>query len=82
MDTGAYMQNQMDDLITNGFKLQEEMFEELCKDIEAHIKERGFTFNLQYVISSYRSKKEDIYICHSVSQVIDKFLERLDNILQ
>lgn len=81
MDTGSYMANQMDDLITSGFILQEQMFDELYLDIENYIQERHFTFNVQYVFDKFRAKRKGEYTSWSVNQVIQKFYDRLQQLI-
>lgn len=82
MDTGAYMENKMDDLITSGLQLHEEMFDDIYLEIQKYISERGFIFTADYVIEKFRAKRTGEYVPWSVNQIIQKFYDRLHVIIR
>lgn len=78
MDTGNYMQDQMDDLITNGLHQMDAFIEDLDNRIEAFIKENGYTFNVGYIVTKYREDySKGYYVSHTCKKVIEHFKEDL-----
>jgi hypothetical protein len=78
MDTGAYMANQMDDLIEAGIRQREYEWEQLVVDIETYITECGYTWTMNTVIEQYHKYKRGEYICHTAKDMINKFKHKLD----
>lgn len=77
MDTGSYMANQMDDLITAGIMQHEQNCKELYDDIETYIKECGYTWTVDDIIKEYREKyKAGYYVSYTCKEIIEKFKER------
>jgi len=79
MDTGAYMQNQMDDLITRG-QLQHDEF---CADfdirVSEYIKEKGYSWTVDDIVKQYREKYcLGGYVSHTCKNVIEKFKKDLE----
>jgi hypothetical protein len=78
MDTGSYMANQMDDLITAGIMRHEQECEELAEQIETYIKECGYTWKVDDILKEYREKyKQGYYVSYTCKEIIKKFEERL-----
>lgn len=74
MDTGSYMQNQMDDLITNGLHQMDEFISDLDNRIELFIKENGYTFTVYYIVEKYRNQySKGFYVSHTCKKVIEHF---------
>ena len=80
MDTGAYMQNQMDNLIEQGLHEYDLECEQLDKDIEQYIKDNGFTYSVKDIIECYRSHKEGYYISFTAKQSVNHFKDRLQKL--
>jgi conjugal transfer/entry exclusion protein len=79
MDTGAYMQNQMDNLITAGM-LQ---FDEFCLDLDSriaeYIKQQKYTWTVGEIIKQYREKYcNNYYVSSTCKDVIEKFSKDLE----
>lgn len=78
MDTGNYMQNQMDDLITNGLNQMDEFISDLDNRIEAFIKENGYTWTIEDIVTEYREKySKGIYVSYTCKKVIENFKDDL-----
>lgn len=75
----SYMENKMDNLIESGIHAYEEYCRVLDLDIENYIKEKGYTWTVENILSEYLNKycKGD-YISHTAKDVIIKFKERLE----
>lgn len=78
MDTGNYIQNQMDDLITNGLHQMDEFISDLDNRIELFIKQNGYTWTVQEILTEYREKySQGIYVSFTCKKVIEHFREDL-----
>lgn len=78
MDTGSYMQNQMDDLITNGLHQMDEFITDLDNRIESFIKENSYTWTVQDIVTEYREKySQGFYVSFTCKKVIEHFKEDL-----
>lgn len=78
MDTGNYMANQMDNLITNGIHQYEAFIEDLDNRIEAFIKENGYTWTVQDIVTEYREKySKGFYVSYTCKKVIEHFKDDL-----
>lgn len=81
MDTGSYMANQMDDLISNSQLQYEKFCEELEKDISAFITKNGYDWTAEEIFKQYREKySKGYYVSYTCKIVIDEFKERLNKI--
>jgi hypothetical protein len=78
MDTGSYMQNQMDDLITNGLHQMDAFIEDLDNRIEEFIKENGYDWTVKDIVTEYREKySKGCYVSYTCKKVIEHFKEDL-----
>lgn len=78
MDTGAYMQNQMDDLITNGLHQMDEFISDLDNRIEIFIKENNYTWTVDEILKEYREKyTKGFYVSFTCQKVIEHFKDDL-----
>ncbi len=77
MDTGAYMENQMDNLIEASEHLYDEKCNELDAKIEAYIKEKGYTWTVEGIIDKFRESEQGYYISHTAKDVVSKFSKDL-----
>ncbi len=83
MDTGSYMANQIDNLISAGLHQRDEFEDLLWNDMATYIKECGYTWKVQDIIDEYREKyTKGFYTSFSAKQVIKHFEERLKKLYQ
>ena len=77
MDTGSYMQNQMDNLIESGIKWHEQESEKLFIDIKNYIDKCKYTWTVDAIIEEYQKYKNNFYISHTCLEIVNKFEDRL-----
>jgi len=83
MDTGSYMANQMDDLITAGLHQRDLFEEELHADMELYISEKCYTWSTDAIVKNYIEKySKGFYVSHTCKDVIIKFQDRLKKLYQ
>lgn len=81
MDTGAYMANQMDDLITASQMQYDDFCEKLEKDISEYIKNCEYTFDSKHIFNEYITKyTKGYYVSYKVKKVIKEFEDKLKKI--
>jgi len=82
MDTGSYMQNQMDDQIEASLHQYDEFCNELEKDISNFIKENGYTWTFEEILSEYKNKvSKGFYVSHTCRKITNEFESRLSKLL-
>lgn len=78
MDTGAYMQNQMDDQISASQEQFQFYCQKLDEEIAAFIKECNYTFDSAHIFNEYSNKySKGIYVSHTTKIVIKQFEKKL-----
>jgi len=78
MDTGNYMAGQMDDLISNGINQYEAFIQDLDNRIEVFIKEHGYTWSVDDIVTEYRDKySKGFYVSFTCRKVIEHFKDDL-----
>lgn len=83
MDTGNYMANQMDNLISAALQEREEFEDKLWSEIATYIKECGYTWQVRDIVDEYCEKyTKGFYTSFSAKQVIKHFEERLKKLYQ
>lgn len=78
MDTGNYMAGQMDDLISNDINQYEAFIQDLDNRIEVFIKEHGYTWSVDDIVTEYRDKySKGFYVSFTCRKVIEHFKDDL-----
>jgi hypothetical protein len=78
MDTGAYMQNQMDDQIEASKYYHEEFCNNLESNISNFIKENNYTWTVDEIIKEYTEKyTKGFYVSFTCKKIIEKFKDDL-----
>ena len=72
------MQNQMDDLITNGLHQMDEFITDLDNRIWAFIEQNDYDFTVSEIVNQYREKySKGYYVSYTCKKVIEHFKEDL-----